>query len=310
MKTAQINNNPTAFFLQQSSNPTGEFKDKINDFVSKLLNLKTCVLCKNEYNFTDKIPRILVHCGHTFCSACLKNFYKNRRIRCPMCLKLIKNIDSLERLPVNHTIFSKMAEECKEDHKKGEALGVGLPTKADLKFGHIPGPKVPFPEEFGDNKKFINPIPTGASHGHKGHKENLMPAHLDINQFMPNPHAKGHQQQQHLPPQEYAMPPNVGAADTQAGDQQEPDLEYCDIHTDRVKHFLCLSHKNICCRVCREILHSKEECVVVDLYETDDVPGGLGDNGEGESKNLFDGNDEELEDVENEEDFNQSTNSI
>ena len=33
-----------------------------------------------------------------------------------MCLKLVKNIDILDRLPVNHTIFSKMAEECKEDY--------------------------------------------------------------------------------------------------------------------------------------------------------------------------------------------------
>jgi len=32
-----------------------------------------------------------------------------------MCLKLIKNIETLDRLPVNHTIFAKMAEENKEN---------------------------------------------------------------------------------------------------------------------------------------------------------------------------------------------------
>jgi len=237
---------------------------------------------KTDYNFTDRIPRILVHCGHTFCSACLKNFHKNRRIRCPMCLKLIKNIDSLERLPVNHTIFSKMAEECKEDYKK-EAVGVN--SKAELKFGNIGVPKVPFPEEFHDNsKKVVNPLLGFNPNNQKAAKENQIPAHLDINQFMPNPHGKNAQVEQ------YALDPNI-IADAQGEPGQESDLEYCDIHTDRVKHFLCLSHKNICCRVCREILHAKEECVVVDLYETEDVPGVLNenDNNNKDSKNLFDG---------------------
>lgn len=118
MKKQHIKNNPTAYFLQQSANQSNEFRDKINDFVSKLINLQSCVLCKEDFNFSERIPRILIHCGHTFCSACLKNFHKNRRVRCPMCLKLIKNIDSLERLPVNHTIFSKMADEQREKNKK------------------------------------------------------------------------------------------------------------------------------------------------------------------------------------------------
>jgi hypothetical protein len=126
MKKSQIKHNPTAYFLQQSANPTTEYRDKINEFVGKLVNLKTCVLCKGDYNLNDRIPRIMIHCGHTFCSACLKNFHKNRRVRCPLCLKLIKNIDTLERLPVNHTIFSKMAEELKEKSKKEGNLTLNL----------------------------------------------------------------------------------------------------------------------------------------------------------------------------------------
>mgnify|MGYP003578112572 FL=1 len=118
MKKNLIKHNPTAYFLQQSSNPTHENREKINELVSKLIDLKSCVLCKGEYNFNERIPRILIHCGHTFCSSCLKNFHKNRRIRCPLCLKLIKNVDNLDRLPVNHTIFSKMAEELKEKSRK------------------------------------------------------------------------------------------------------------------------------------------------------------------------------------------------
>lgn len=115
---SNINANPTAFFLNQSTETSKETKDKINEYVKKLLNLNDCVLCKQNYNFTDRIPRILVHCGHTICTACLKNFHKNRRVRCPLCLKLIKNIETLDRLPVNHTIFQKMMEERKEEFHK------------------------------------------------------------------------------------------------------------------------------------------------------------------------------------------------
>ena len=51
------------------------------------------------------MPRILIHCGHTFCTECLIKFHKNYRVRCPLCLKLIRNIDIIDRLPINHTIF-------------------------------------------------------------------------------------------------------------------------------------------------------------------------------------------------------------
>ena len=118
MKKNLIKHNPTTYFLQQSANPSTEYREKINEFVSKLINLKSCVLCKEDFNINERIPRILIHCGHTFCTSCLKNFHKHRRIRCPMCLKLVKNIDNLDRLPVNHTIFSKLADEFKEKSKK------------------------------------------------------------------------------------------------------------------------------------------------------------------------------------------------
>jgi len=43
------------------------------------------------------------------------------RIRCPLCLKLVKHLETIERLPVNHTIFTKMAEELNEKNRlKGE----------------------------------------------------------------------------------------------------------------------------------------------------------------------------------------------
>lgn len=118
MKNSTINSNPTAFFLSQSTTANKDTKDKIAEYVKKLLNLNSCVLCKQDFNFTERIPRILVHCGHTICTACLKNFHKNRRVRCPLCLKLVKNIETLDRLPVNHTIFNKMMDERKDEFHK------------------------------------------------------------------------------------------------------------------------------------------------------------------------------------------------
>ena len=117
-KNSTVNTNPTAYFLNQATETSKETREKINEYVKTLINLKSCVLCKEDYDFSEKIPRILVHCGHTICTQCLRNFHKNRRIRCPLCLKLIKNIDTLDRLPVNHTIFSKMMEERKDEFRQ------------------------------------------------------------------------------------------------------------------------------------------------------------------------------------------------
>ena len=42
---------------------------------------------------------------------------RNRRIRCPLCLKLIKYIDSLDRLPINHTIYEYLMRKYKSINK-------------------------------------------------------------------------------------------------------------------------------------------------------------------------------------------------
>lgn len=73
-------------------------------------------------------------------------------------------------------------------------------------------------------------------------------------------------------------------------DGQDIDWENCDYHADRIKHFYCTSHQNLCCRVCKDVMHSRQECMVVDLYETDDIQGFLNEMAEMEKeKNLFQG---------------------
>ena len=75
--------------------------------------LDICGVCKKKYNLGDRIPRILVHCGHTFCTSCLIKFHHIDHIRCPFCKKLINNIDSpakIESLPLNLNIFGELVK--------------------------------------------------------------------------------------------------------------------------------------------------------------------------------------------------------
>lgn len=67
--------NPTTFFFKQAENPPDLYRDEIEQFVGRLLDKDNCPLCKKEYDTIEHIPRIMIHCGHTFCTPCLKKFY-------------------------------------------------------------------------------------------------------------------------------------------------------------------------------------------------------------------------------------------
>jgi hypothetical protein len=82
------------------------------DYSSRRLNF--CGVCKLAYNVGDRIPRILINCGHTYCTNCLSKYYRKCRIRCPFCKKLVKNLESVEQLPLNINIFNEVVD---NDHK-------------------------------------------------------------------------------------------------------------------------------------------------------------------------------------------------
>jgi hypothetical protein len=44
-----------------------------------------CPQCKSAYNHTDKVPRLLVQCGHSLCDFCSLNLFSNFTIQCPEC---------------------------------------------------------------------------------------------------------------------------------------------------------------------------------------------------------------------------------
>ncbi len=76
------------------------------DYSTRQLDI--CGVCKLKYNIGDRIPRILINCGHTYCTSCLSKYYRKQRIRCPCCKKLVKNLESVETLPLNITIFGEI----------------------------------------------------------------------------------------------------------------------------------------------------------------------------------------------------------
>lgn len=78
------------------------------DYQSRVLDL--CHFCGLKYNVGERIPRILVHCGHTFCTECLTHLHHNMRVRCPLCRKLIKSLESVEKLPLNINILYEVVE--------------------------------------------------------------------------------------------------------------------------------------------------------------------------------------------------------
>ena len=96
---------------QKSERPKHARKKLVQEYGARGLDI--CGVCKTKYNLGDRIPRILVHCGHTFCTSCLIKFHHQDHIRCPYCKKLINNIDSpakIESLPLNLNIFGELVK--------------------------------------------------------------------------------------------------------------------------------------------------------------------------------------------------------
>jgi LSD1 subclass zinc finger protein len=86
-----------------------QLKKPYFDYARRSLDI--CAVCKNKYNVGDRIPRILVNCGHTFCTSCLLKYHHGKdHIRCPSCKKLVKHLDNVETLPLNLSIFGEIVK--------------------------------------------------------------------------------------------------------------------------------------------------------------------------------------------------------
>ena len=71
-----------------------------------------CLVCRQKYDVHEHQPRIVVTCGHTFCTTCIFKMLKNgNTVQCVMCHKLVKDLQSIEQLPINHCIMKRLAKE-------------------------------------------------------------------------------------------------------------------------------------------------------------------------------------------------------
>ena len=67
-----------------------------------------CPICKNDFNSSNHIPRILINCGHTICSSCLNTKLaenKSKQFTCPEDNILYENIESIEKFPINKSLI-------------------------------------------------------------------------------------------------------------------------------------------------------------------------------------------------------------
>jgi len=107
-KKKKFHNDPAKFFLYQDRLLTVEEREKAKEFSKQIIDLEKCPLCTSLYDLSLKAPRILVNCGHTLCTECLYMFFKDQKIKCPLCSKFVKRIRSIEILPLNHTIYHSL----------------------------------------------------------------------------------------------------------------------------------------------------------------------------------------------------------
>ena len=80
-----------------------------------------CPICKNDYNSSKNIPRILINCGHTICSSCLNTKItenKSKQFTCPEDNILYENIESIEKFPINKSLIKLIESKPKVNKTK------------------------------------------------------------------------------------------------------------------------------------------------------------------------------------------------
>ena len=95
-----------------------------------------CPKCRKPYGKENRIPLLLIKCGHSICQTCAATLFAEHSIACPEC-KTISNADSLENFPKNMALLSMSQEiapkacnpqvkqekqECESHKKKLEAF--------------------------------------------------------------------------------------------------------------------------------------------------------------------------------------------
>ena len=75
-----------------------------------------CPLCKILYNEDNRIPHILLNCGHTICSSSINS---SAILKCPEDSTEYENISSLDSFPINKALI-KFLHKISENKKQKE----------------------------------------------------------------------------------------------------------------------------------------------------------------------------------------------
>ena len=79
-----------------------------------------CPACNNNYTDFDRqerLPRVLIGCGHTFCQACITSAHNLDRVICRQCSRSSTCVTS-DSLPVNETLLALMREQkAQQEHQ-------------------------------------------------------------------------------------------------------------------------------------------------------------------------------------------------
>ena len=62
---------PTKYFLKQETCNEDIDKENTKKLASQLIDVEKCIVCRKSYDALSHLPRIIVTCGHTYCSSCI-----------------------------------------------------------------------------------------------------------------------------------------------------------------------------------------------------------------------------------------------
>ena len=78
----------------------------------------SCNFCGQQYNLTDRKPRMLITCGHSICQECIENQIEEQEdFRCLEDDKLILVSNTkVSNFPINHELFKIIPQEENSEH--------------------------------------------------------------------------------------------------------------------------------------------------------------------------------------------------
>ena len=101
--------------------PNLSMRQKAEFYSANFYNPKMCFNCSDKFSYDANLPRILVQCGHSFCTKCVSKMITSESITCPICEAVLKGVINIDYVPVNQQIFSSLRKKKSEQQMQEEA---------------------------------------------------------------------------------------------------------------------------------------------------------------------------------------------